>query len=137
MTQLADTCEMPFATVELEVGGMHCGACAARIERMLGRMPAVASASVNLATSRAFVSYDDSAIGVGELCRAVADTGYTAEPTGRASTADPADRQRDHWGLRAVISWPLATAALLVSLLLPQTAGPGWAVLTLGLLTEF
>ena len=50
----------------------------------------------------------------------------------------PADRQReDHWGLRAVISWPLAAAALLMSLLLPQTTGQGWAVLALGLLTEF
>jgi heavy metal translocating P-type ATPase len=115
---------------------MHCSACAVRIERKLGRLPAVASASVNLATARAFVSYDDSAIGVGELCRAVADAGYAAEPAGR--TPEAADRQHgDHWGLRAVISWPLALAALLVSLVLPQTPGPGWAVLTLGLLTEF
>ena len=80
MTPLADTRQVPFATAELEVGGMHCGACAVRIERTLGRLPAVASASVNLATSRAFVSYDDSVIGVGGLCRAVADAGYTAEP---------------------------------------------------------
>jgi heavy metal translocating P-type ATPase len=136
MTRLTDTREVPFATAELEVGGMHCGACAVRIERTLGRLPAVTSASVNLATSRAFVSYDDSVTSVGELCRAVADAGYTAEPAGHA--AGPADRQRgDDWGLRAVISWPLAAAALLVSLLLPQTQGQGWAVLALGLLTEF
>jgi heavy metal translocating P-type ATPase len=136
MTRLADTREVPRATAELEVGGMHCGACAVRIERKLGRLPAVASASVNLATSRAFVSYDESAIGVGELCRVVSDAGYTAEPAGPA--AAQAERGRDdRWGLRAAISWPLAAVALLVSLVLPQTAGPGWAVLALGLLTEF
>ena len=61
---------------------MHCSACAARIERALGRLPGVASASVNLATARAFVSYDGSAISAGELCQAVADVGYTAK-TGR------------------------------------------------------
>jgi heavy metal translocating P-type ATPase len=131
----ADTGEVPFATAELEVGGMHCSACAVRIERMLGRLPAVASASVNLATARAFISYDESAISAGELCRTVADAGYTAEP---ASSAGPADRRGDdNWVLRAVIAWPLAIAALGVSLLLPQTAGPGWAVLVLGLLAEF
>jgi hypothetical protein len=39
--------------------------------------------------------------------------------------------------LRAIISWPLAIAALLVSLLLPQTAGPGWIVLVLAVIVEF
>ena len=136
VTPLADTREVPFATAELEVGGMHCSACAVRIERALGRLPAVASASVNLATTRAFISYDGSVISAGELCRAVADAGYTAEPADAA--AGSADRRRgDRWVLRAVIAWPLAIAALLVSLLLPQTAGAGWAVLVLGVLAEF
>src|ERR1700676_3394343 len=55
----------------------HRSACAARIERALGRLPGVASASVNLA--RGFVSYDGAAINAGELCRTVAGAGYTAE----------------------------------------------------------
>ena len=46
------------ATAELALGGMHCSACATRIQRALGRLPAVASASVNLATTRAYVAYD-------------------------------------------------------------------------------
>ena len=45
-----------LTTAELELGGMHCSACATRIQRSLGRLPAVASASVNLATTRAFVA---------------------------------------------------------------------------------
>ena len=40
-------------------------------------------------------------------------------------------------GVGAIISWPLAIAALLVSLLLPQTAGPGWIVLVLAVVVEF
>ena len=59
-TPPAQAREVPFATAELELGGMHCGACAARIEHALGRVPGVASASVNLATARAFVSYNGS-----------------------------------------------------------------------------
>ncbi|HEX6526161.1 MAG TPA: cation-translocating P-type ATPase [Streptosporangiaceae bacterium] len=132
---------MPFATAELAVGGMHCGACAVRIERALGRVPGVASASVNLATTRAFISYDSSAISADELCLAVADAGYTAEPAAGALAAGAlaADGQRsgDHWVMRAVLSWPLAIAALLVSLLLPETAGPGWTVFVLAVVVEF
>jgi heavy metal translocating P-type ATPase len=131
-----ETTEVPLVTVELALGGMHCGACAARIERTLGRLPGVASASVNLATARAFVSYHGSVIGAGELSQAVASAGYTAETVDAA--AGPAGRpHRDRWVLRAVISWPVAIAALLVSLLLPQTAGPGWTVLVLAVVVEF
>jgi heavy metal translocating P-type ATPase len=135
ITPPAKTREVPFATVELELGGMHCSACAVRIERSLGRLPAVASASVNLATARAFVSYDGSKVSVDELCRTVADAGYTAEAVG--DDAGSARRQHsDHWALRAVISWPLAIAALLVSLFLSQTAGPGWTILVLAVVVE-
>ena len=105
---------------------MHCSACAARIERALGRLPGVASASVNLATARAFVSYNGSAISAGELCQTVADVGYSAEAVDAA--AGSARREHsDRWVLRAIICWPLAIAALLVSLLLPRPrarAGP-------------
>ena len=134
-TPPAQTREVPFASAELELGGMHCSACAARIERVLGRLPGVASASVNLATARAFVSYEGSAISAGELCQAVADVGYSAEAVN--AVAGSARRQHsDRWVLRAIICWPLAIAALLVSLLLPQTAGPGWTVLVLAIVVE-
>jgi copper chaperone CopZ len=77
-TPPAQTREVPFATAELELGGMHCSARAARIERALGRLPGVANAPVNLATARAFVSYNGSAISAGELCQTVAEVGYIA-----------------------------------------------------------
>ena len=134
-TPLAQIREVPFATAELELGGMHCSACAARIERVLGRLPGVASASVNLATARAFVSYGGSAISAGELCQAVAGVGYSAEAVDAG--AGSARRQHSDRWVRAIICWPLAIAALLVSLLLPQTAGPGWTVLVLTVVVEF
>jgi heavy metal translocating P-type ATPase len=135
-TPPAQARDVPFATAELELGGMHCSACAARIEHALGRVPGVASASVNLATARAFVSYDGSATSAGALCQTVADVGYNA----KAVDAAPGSARRQHsdrWVLRAIISWPLAIAALLVSLLLPQTAGPAWIVLVLAVIVEF
>ncbi len=70
------------ATTELVVSGMHCNACATRIERALAERPGVLSASVNLATNRAFVSYDATRAGPDDLCRAVDAVGYGAVPTG-------------------------------------------------------
>ncbi|MGO9856538.1 MAG: heavy metal translocating P-type ATPase [Acidimicrobiales bacterium] len=124
-----------MASIELELGGMHCSACATRIQRALGRLPAVASASVNLATTRAYVAYDPARLNPDELCHAVSDTGYTATPVvhGHAvdSSGDP-----DHWDLRVLISWPLSLAALLVALAGPESATAGWTVLVLAVLVE-
>src|SRR3984885_4996549 len=84
------------ATAELELGGMHCSACATRIQRALGRLPAVASASVNLATTRAYVAYDPVRLDPEALCRAVGDTGYTATPVVRGRAVQTS-RDPDHW----------------------------------------
>lgn len=44
------------ATLDFAVGGMTCGSCAARIQRVLERRDDVTAAEVNLATARARVS---------------------------------------------------------------------------------
>ena len=114
---------------------MHCSACATRIQRALGRLPAVASASVNLATTRAYVAYDPVRLDPEALCRAVSDTGYTATPVvrGRAveTSGDP-----DHWDLRVLVSWPLSILALVVALGGPESATAGWTVLLLAVVVE-
>ncbi len=126
--------QLTLTTAELQLGGMHCSACATRIQRSLGRLPAVASASVNLATTRAFVSYDPARLSPEELCRAVADVGYSA--TTVDADRQTTDRDNDHWGVRAAISWPLAIAATLVALVAPETSTSGWTVLVLAVIVE-
>ncbi len=42
----------------------------------------------------------------------------------------------DHWMLRLAISWPLALAALAVSLLAPETSTAGWTILILAVAVE-
>ena len=115
---------------------MHCSACATRIQKTLGKLPAVASASVNLATTRAFVSYDPTLADTDQLCRAVSEVGYTAAPVTdqrpQGGGGDP-----DHWLTRALISWPLALTALVVAVAAPETATAGWTVLALAVVVEF
>ena len=43
----------------LLVGGMHCAACSARVEREVQRLEGVSSATVNLATEKLFVEFSD------------------------------------------------------------------------------
>ncbi len=128
--------DAPLATSELSLDGMHCNACATRIERALAKQPAVLSASVNLATNRAFVTYDTAAISPADLCATVDEVGYSASVLDPEADGSPKS-DGDHWGLRAAISWPLALVALGVALLAPEDARAGWIVLSLAVIVEF
>ena len=127
--------ERPVVTVELALGGMHCNVCATRIERALGNQSAVLSASVNLATNRAFVTYDATEATTADLCATVVTVGYSASPADVHQTARPRG-DTEHWGLRAALSWPIALAALGVALGAPQDALSGWLVLGLAIVVE-
>ena len=69
--------------VRLEIDGMTCAACAARIERKLNKLEGV-DAAVNYATSEASVRYDTSRFGVADLIDTVEATGYGAAVAGAA-----------------------------------------------------
>ncbi len=67
-------------TVFFQISGMSCAACAARIERVLARLPGVLEASVNFAAARARVLYDPRKISPEEMIKAVKDEGYELTP---------------------------------------------------------
>jgi Cu+-exporting ATPase len=70
---------------------MHCGACAARIERALGRHAGVAAASVNFATKKARIAGDVELVALQKVVR---DLGYDAaleEPATPAVDARESD----------------------------------------------
>ena len=64
----------------LSIGGMTCAACAARIEKGLGRLEGMESASVNLALERATVEYDDTRLNREKIEETIRDLGYTVLP---------------------------------------------------------
>ncbi|MBK1726787.1 heavy metal translocating P-type ATPase, partial [Halorhodospira neutriphila] len=77
------TAEHAFA-----VRGMSCASCVARVERALQRLPGVITATVNLATERAAVTYLPEATAPQQLYDAVAETGYEAVPPGAEGQAE-------------------------------------------------
>jgi len=131
-----DIGDRPIATSELWLEGMHCNACATRIERALVGRQHVLSASVNLATNRAFVTYNVSEIGPTDLCATIDEVGYSASVLDPESEGGQVSHGA-HWGLRAAVSWPLALAALGVALAAPENTAAGWVVLFLAVIVEF
>ena len=113
---------------ELIVGGMSCGACAARIERRLNKLDGV-TASVNYATGRAYFS----SVGgrePAELIGVIESCGYSAaaaapEPDG--GEPDPATRAL---GRRLAICVPLAVAVIGLAMV-PAAQFSGWAWVSL------
>jgi P-type Cu+ transporter len=77
---------MTQQTVDLQIGGMTCASCAARIEKKLNRMPGV-QASVNYATEKAHVVLPDGT-DVGDAIATVEATGYTATLPAPPKSAD-------------------------------------------------
>jgi P-type Cu+ transporter len=107
--------------VDLPIEGMTCGACAARIERGLGRLDGVASASVNLAAERATVVYDPAVTGPPAFAAKVAALGYAV---GRDPAADPGDQLRARLVAAAALTLPVLALAMVPAL--QYRAGSGW-----------
>jgi P-type Cu+ transporter len=60
----------------LPIEGMSCASCAATVQQALGGTAGVATASVNYATAKAAVDYDDTRIDLSQLVKTVRDAGY-------------------------------------------------------------
>src|ERR1700722_4206153 len=133
--ELADEERTGLTTVELALSGMHCAACANRIEGALSGQSGVVSAAVNFATTRAFVAYDPTLVGTEALLDAVADAGYSASPLSDGDSG-PVEEDTDHWALRATISWVLAIAAFAIAVFGPETGTAGGRVLVLATAVE-
>ena len=80
--------------ITLDVEGMTCGSCAARVKHVLSRQEGVTEAWVNFATSRAMVAFDRQVIDPASLVAAVERGGYHARRVtiarGPGCGADPA-----------------------------------------------
>jgi Cu+-exporting ATPase len=55
---------------------MTCAACAKRIEKVIGKMGGVAKTSVNFATEKLTVEFDEGALSITSVCDAISKIGY-------------------------------------------------------------
>src|SRR5689334_22082336 len=102
---------------------MTCASCAARVERTLNDLQGV-SATVNYATERATVEFDDGVVAPEQLVRAVRSAGYDATlPEESPPTRDGADGLRLRLAVAAALSVPVLALSMIGAL---QFAGWEW-----------
>ena len=80
VVQALDSAGYPAAMQQctVQIDGMSCASCVARIERALRASPGVVQAQVNLATGTALVTYLEGTTDPATLAKAVTDAGYPA-----------------------------------------------------------
>jgi P-type Cu+ transporter len=115
--------EQERRSVILKISGMHCAACATRIEKVLHKLPGVYQASVNLAAEKAVVEYHAAELSMDEIQNRIGKLGFEAHNIADASEIDREKElrkneirgQRFRLILSAVLSFPLLGAMVLHS----------------------
>ncbi len=117
------------STIRLNVLGMHCAGCAARVEKALRAVPGVDTAQVNLVTQKAVVRLGDPNTLPERLIQAVVDAGYQATvveegPSPRATVKSPWEIQDQEQRLRArqVAVGAVGLVVVLAVMLIPGLA---------------
>jgi P-type Cu+ transporter len=104
----------------LDIEGMTCASCVAKVERALDHVPGVDAVAVSLATRTATVQ--GRLAGSGPLVGAVVGAGYGARP--HDEHRDPGEEERS-WRRRLAVAVPCTLATLVLALGL---SGRSWAV---------
>jgi Cu+-exporting ATPase len=154
MTDLSSPAGVELPATELDIEGMTCASCAARVEKALARVPGVTGASVNLATERATVraAAPLKPSDVQQLVDAVINAGYQARPVaseqapsdtdahGSATTGGDRARQARRELAAVALSAVLAAPLMLPMLTAPfgiEAALPAWVQLVLASIVQF
>ncbi|NLC84155.1 MAG: heavy metal translocating P-type ATPase [Ruminococcaceae bacterium] len=72
---------------KFDIKGMTCSACSAAVEKAVAKLPGVNTVNVNLLSNNMIVEFDDSAVDINSISKAVAAAGYSASPTSTATTS--------------------------------------------------
>jgi len=145
---LADTAALdsPPELVELDIAGMSCGSCAARIQRALSQQPGVRDARVNYATARASVELEPHTLAIDELIETVHRAGYDASPAApsageqaRVFAALEHSEAREQASLlrRIALAVPLAATIAALTYLAPHDTTARWTCAALAVPAQF
>ena len=114
------------STIELNISGMTCASCAARVEKKLNKHDGV-HAEVNYATEKATITGDTDALDADALIATVEKTGYGAELTPEATAAGTqapqdamAEAELDSLRRRLIVSAVLAVPVIALAMV------PAW-----------
>ncbi|WDL98818.1 heavy metal translocating P-type ATPase [Alicyclobacillus sp. ALC3] len=96
---------VPEREVDLNITGMTCAACAARIEKVVGRLDAVDRVNVNLASEKAHIVYFPGVLQEQDLIRAVEKAGYGATLASEATAHEEKKRKEQAYRREVWTFW--------------------------------
>ena len=116
---------IPSQHVQLEVHGMTCASCSATVERVVGKLPGVQNANVNLASETLTLDYDPAEISLQQVVGAVAEAGYQAILPVESTIEDELERKKAHKAKRLQnLKTRFISSAILTVPLLVLSMGP-------------
>ncbi|OGS92631.1 MAG: copper-translocating P-type ATPase [Gallionellales bacterium GWA2_60_18] len=126
--------------IELQITGMHCASCSARLEKSLNHLPGV-KAVVNIATEKASIGFDPATSDIETIIAAVRNTGFDAHPlrdfaAEKAERAAAYRREQLRFAFAALLSLPLL-AEMLTMLVGIHLMLPGWLQFALATPVQF
>ena len=105
--------EVQNNNVTIPIGGMTCAACAARIEKVVGKVDGILRVSVNVATEKATVEYDPQKTKLSIIKQSIEKAGYKALSIEKKTTIDE-DKLRKEKEIRTL--WIKFTVAAVFSI---------------------
>ncbi len=104
----------------LKITGMTCAACSARIEKVIGKMEGVDEISVNLATEKAVISFDQEKTNLNEIIERIGKAGYGASEVKEKKLVDEDKLQKEReirtlwtkFAVSAIFAVPLLYVAM-------------------------
>jgi Cu+-exporting ATPase len=98
-----------------KVSGMTCSACSRHVERVVKKLNGIQEASVNLATEKLTVTFDEKILKSEEIMAAVEKAGYLAVPEEKVPTEKKEDEIKSLWN-RFRISLIFLVPLLIISM---------------------
>lgn len=134
---------VPVEKLEIDIGGMTCAACSARIEKVVGRIPGVETIHVNLASEKGQIMFIPGLVKDADIFQAIEKAGYSAH----VASGEDKESEREK-KLRAYkIEWrkfwlsALLITPLLIQMVVELAGGraflPNWASLLLATPVQF
>jgi len=126
--------------IDLQISGMHCASCSARLEKVLNQLPEVA-ATVNIATEKAHISYNPQQTDLAALIKAIQGAGFDAHPLRDFAVEKQARiaayrREQVQFAIAVLLTLPLLGEMLLMFFGI-HAMMPGWLQFALATPVQF
>lgn len=134
---------VPSSELDLNIEGMTCAACSARIEKVVGRLPGIETIAVNLASEKGHVKFVPGLLQESDIIAAIEKAGYGAKVADDSQREDEKARKLRAYRVEVRKFWlgVILTLPLVVQMFFMMATGrmflPNWVSLILATPVQF